>query len=185
MLKKIRNNGVQAMGNYLQANLGQDENVVYSAKVSWSTMIPYAVIVVFILFLVINARFGSANKISDRAFYFLLIMSLLLLLPQIIRILTTELGLTNKRVFGKVGFISTDIMESPLDKINNVSLKIGLLDKMLNCGTVKVDTASGTYLFRTISSPNNFRVFIMNKVNQVNDDKMKKQAEEIARAMKQ
>ena len=49
---------------------------------------------------------------------------------------TNDLILTNKRVFGKSGLISTTQMQSSLKKIDSVSYKNGLIGKLIGYGTV-------------------------------------------------
>ena len=63
---------------------------------------------------------------------------------------TNDLILTNKRVFGKCGLISTTQMQSPLNKIDSVSYSNGLIGKLIGYGTVKIATTSSTFKFRFI-----------------------------------
>jgi uncharacterized membrane protein YdbT with pleckstrin-like domain len=86
------------MGSYLERNLGKDEHIMHCAKVSLITIVPHIFLMsIFIGFLTI--------------------------IGAIIRIFSTELCFTNKKIVGKVGLISTKVMESPLDKVNNVSVE--------------------------------------------------------------
>lgn len=63
---------------------------------------------------------------------------------------TNDLILTNKRVFGKCGLISTTQMQSPLNKIDSVSYSSGLFGKIIGYGTVRISTTSSTFKFRFI-----------------------------------
>lgn len=63
---------------------------------------------------------------------------------------TNDLILTNKRVFGKCGLISTTQMQSPLNKIVSVSYSNGLIGKIIGYGTVRIANASTTFKFRFI-----------------------------------
>jgi len=148
------------MGKYMQSNLGKDETVLYEAKVSWAMLVPHIILMlVFIGFITI--------------------------IIAIVRNITTELGFTNKKLLGKRGLIRTIVMDAPLNKINNVLVTSGLWGKICNFGTVAVTTSSGSYMFKAISRPNEFRAALMNQIDQFDDDRVKKQAEEMARAMKQ
>ena len=147
------------MGKSIYNNLGKDETVLYEAKIAWWSIIPH----ILSIFLVIG---------------------IFTIIPQIIKILTTDLGFTNKKISGKTGLIKTKRMDSPLSKINNVSISSGLGGKICNYGNVTVMTSSGSYKFRPVSKPNEFRAQLINQVEQYEEDRIKKQAEEMAKAIK-
>lgn len=63
---------------------------------------------------------------------------------------THDLILTNKRVFGKCGLISTTQMQSPLNKIDSVAFSSGLIGKLIGYGTVEIATTSSKFKFRFI-----------------------------------
>ena len=87
-------------------------------------------------------------------------------------------------VIGKVGLINTKVLNSPLNKINNVSVESGLWGKIFGYGTVHVDTASGSYDFKYIARADNFRSNLLNAIDQYEQDKIKKSAQEMAAAIK-
>lgn len=147
------------MGKYISKNLGRDEQVVLQAKVHWACLIPS-----IILSLVIIGIPGLIGKL--------------------IKMATTELGFTNKNFIVKVGLINTKVLNSPLNKINNVSVESGLWGKIFGYGTIHVDTASGAYDFKFIARADNFRSNLLNAIEQYEQDKIKKQAQEMANAMK-
>lgn len=78
------------------------------------------------------------------------IIGLIWLLIRFIGYKTNDLILTNKRVFGKCGLISTTQMQSPLNKIDSVSYSSGLFGKIIGYGTVRISTTSSTFKFRFI-----------------------------------
>jgi uncharacterized membrane protein YdbT with pleckstrin-like domain len=63
---------------------------------------------------------------------------------------TNDLILTNKRVFGKCGLISTTQMQAPLNKIDSVSFSNGPVGKLIGYGTVRIATTSSVFKFRFI-----------------------------------
>lgn len=60
---------------------------------------------------------------------------------------TNDLILTNKRVFGKCGLISTTQMQSSLNKIDSVSFSNCLIGKIIGYGTVQITTQSSVFKF--------------------------------------
>lgn len=165
------------MGNYLQSGLGKDEVIINVAKISLIILVPHIILAAI---LTLGAFTGGLGAV-----FLMWLFVVIIALPRIITFFFTELGFTNKKVLGKQGFIKTKVMESPLSQINNVSVSNGLFGKLFGYGTVQINTASGSYTFKTISDPNGFRSALMNQVEQFGEDKIKRQAEEMARAMKE
>lgn len=78
------------------------------------------------------------------------IVGLIWLIIRFIGYKTNDLILTNKRVFGKCGLISTTQMQSPLNKIDSVSYSSGLIGRVIGYGTVQIATTSSKFKFRFI-----------------------------------
>ena len=140
-------------------NLGKDETLVTQGKVHWACLIPHILLcVVLIGFLTI---WGA-----------------------VIRMFTTELVLTNKRIYGKVGLINTKTLDTPLNKINTISVSNGLFGKIFGYGTLHITSSSGEYLLKGIKSPNVFRDSVMSEIDRFDEARIKKQASEMAAAIK-
>ena len=113
--------GVEVMANYIDSNLTTNERIIKSAKVSWwSQWVMILLGILTISFMIGIVFFAIA----------------------IIRVMTTELALTNKRVIAKTGLIISQ----------------GIIGRIFNYGTVIV---SGTGGIRTpipfITEPTEFR----------------------------
>ena len=143
----------------LKDGIMKDERVIYEAKVSWATLIRHF-------------------------FLMLILIGFLTILFQIIKNLTTVLSFTNKRLIGRTGLVSTSAMDSPLNKIQNVAVNAGIMGKIFGYGTITVNTAAGNYVFPGISRPNEFRTTLVNQMEEYENDRVQKQAVEMARAMK-
>lgn len=78
------------------------------------------------------------------------VVGLIWLIIRFIGYKTNDLILTNKRVFGKCGLISTTQMQSPLNKIDSVSYSSGLIGRIIGYGTVQIATTSSKFKFRFI-----------------------------------
>lgn len=98
--------------------------------------------------------------------------------------LQNDLILTNKRVFGKCGLISTTQMQSPLNKIDSVTFTNGIVGKIIGYGTVKISTASTHFKFRYISDGQTLYNDIFNQLEISQEENFTKQAEAIADAIK-
>ncbi len=129
--------GVEVMANYIDSNLTTNERIIKSAKVSWwSQWVMILLGILTISFMIGIVFFAIA----------------------IIRVMTTELALTNKRVIAKTGFIRRDTIELRLEKVEGLIISQGIIGRIFNYGTVIV---SGTGGIRTpipfITEPTEFR----------------------------
>ena len=108
----------------------------------------------------------------------LIYIGFLLIIVDIINMIGMKLNITNKKVYGKIGILHTRRLDSPLNKINNVGVTQNLLGKIFNYGTIEIKTSSLLYEFKYISNPNEFLNKLNAQIEQYDEDRIKKQAEE-------
>ena len=96
-----------------------------------------------------------------------------------------DLILTNKRVFGKCGLISTTQMQSPLKRIDSVSFSNGLIGKIIGYGTVEIATSSSHFKFRFIKDGQSIYNDIFKQLEISEKEKIEENAQAIARAIKE
>ena len=94
-----------------------------------------------------------------------------------------DLILTNKRVFGKCGLISTTQMQSPLKRIDSVSFSNGLIGKIIGYGTVEIATTSSHFKFRFIKEGQTLYNDIFNQLEISEKEKIEENAKAIAEAI--
>lgn len=72
--------------------------------------------------------------------------------------------ITNLRVIQMYGVINKDVIDSSLEKVNDVKLTQPFFGRIFNFGNVEILTASelGTNLFRTIGNPVRFKTTMLN-----------------------
>ncbi|WP_312636993.1 PH domain-containing protein [Oscillibacter sp.] len=140
-------------------DLGRDEEVVTQAKVHWACLIPHLIL-------------------------FPAFIGILTIIPALIRMFTTDMYITSKRLYGKVGLINTKTLDTPLNKVNTVSIESGLLGKILGYGTIHITSSSGSYEFKSIKSPEAFKAALLEEIDRFDEKRIKKQATEMAAAMK-
>jgi uncharacterized membrane protein YdbT with pleckstrin-like domain len=141
--------------NYAEKNLNKGEEVVFQAKIHWASLIVHVVLM-----------FGIIGFIT--------------IIPGLIRMFTTVLAITNKKIIGKTGLINTKSMDSPLNKINNIGIEQGLFGKILGFGTITITTSSGSYVFKCIANPGNFKNLVNHQIDVFDEDRINKQAEKLA-----
>lgn len=164
------------------------EFVIRQSQIHSGCLIPPAVvfglgilfgIINFILFF--NPYYGFVGIIGF--FNLFTIAGLIWLVVRLITYLTNDLILTNRRVFGKCGLISTTQMQSPLNKIDSVSYSNGLLGKIIGYGTVNIATTSSNFKFRFIRDGQTFYNDIFNQLEASEVESRNENAKAIADAV--
>jgi uncharacterized membrane protein YdbT with pleckstrin-like domain len=147
------------MNAYVEQNVGRDEELVLEAKLHWAMLIPHIVLM-------------------------LIIIGFITIIPALISYFTTVLAFTNKKVIGKTGLINTHALDSPLNKINNVSVANGLFGKIFGYADLTITTSSGSYSYKGGASADSFKTALMEQIDRFDEDRIKKQADEMAKAMR-
>ena len=127
--------------------------------------------VIFAKPLVITAVMGAltraffATPALRTIFLALLALCALRLAWQVLFYITSEYGVTSKRVLGKTGFIRRDSLDIVLGKVEAVRLHQNLLGRILNYGELEVTGTGGTEeVLRFIPNPLHFRQCIQEQV---------------------
>lgn len=96
--------------------------------------------------------------------YFLLLIPLVGSIADILVWHNREFIITNRRVIQVSGLFSKDVIDSSLEKVNDVKMDQSFLGRIFNYGDVEILTASelGTNLFRKISDPIHFKTAMLN-----------------------
>jgi uncharacterized membrane protein YdbT with pleckstrin-like domain len=108
--------------SYIDDSLIPGEVVVHRARVSWWSQAGLVVLGVILLVVVIGLFF---------------------LLAAWIKVRSTELAITNKRVIAKFGFIKRDTVEINLGQVEALRVEQSFWGRMLNFGTILVSGTGG------------------------------------------
>jgi uncharacterized membrane protein YdbT with pleckstrin-like domain len=143
---------------YIEANLLADEAVVYKARLHW-IIFTKAIALIFLglIFLLVQpliagiiVLIGSGALISPAVDY-----------------LTSEFGVTNKRVIVKVGFIRRRTIELLLRHVEAISVDQSVTGRMLDYGSITLTGTGGVReLFGNLRAPLEFRRRIQGEASQ-------------------
>jgi uncharacterized membrane protein YdbT with pleckstrin-like domain len=126
------------MGSYVSNSLGPNEKIVYQAKVSW-----FSQMLLFALGCVLLFALG---------------IGVVCWIIALVRIYTTELAITDRRVIAKFGLIRRSTIELRLEKIESVQVEQSILGRMFNYGSIVVSGAGASQApIPGISFPLRFR----------------------------
>jgi membrane protein YdbS with pleckstrin-like domain len=126
---------------YITQTLAKDETLLAEGKISkWSLFHIYCAAVIFGLSIIC------------------LPISAALLLYAYLKIRSTEMGITSKRVIRKSGVIMRDTSEIRLNKVESVSVKQGFLGRIFGYGDVIISGSGGNNaVMKGVKDPLAFR----------------------------
>jgi len=138
--------------SYIEENLMNGEKILYQAKLHWIVFL-YPVMWFVIA---MNFFIGSGDTVAVGGLFVLI--AILTGITSFINYLTSEFGITNKRVMVKVGFIRRNSLEILLNKVEGIQVNQEILGRILGYGSITVSGTGGTKNpFHKISSPLEFR----------------------------
>lgn len=154
--------------NYVEELLAQNEEVALVARQSWVVLVWDAIINLLIALVVIGV---TAVSVSSQITPWAWLLALALLIPafrfavQFVDWVNRAYILTNRRVIQIEGTFNKSVIDSSLEKVNDVRLAQSLLGRLLNYGDVEILTASdmASNLFRRISDPIKFKTAMLNE----------------------
>ena len=117
---------------------------------------------------------------------FFIITGLPLLIVAAVRFFAVNswrLGFTNKRVTGKTGIIRTSQLDVPLNQVSAVTLEKTIVGGILGYGTVGVSSSAGNITFKFVINAESFRSKLMEQLDIFDQERVRRQAEEMADAM--
>ena len=131
--------------SYIDDSLIEGEQILHRARVSWWSQVGLVTLGILLLIVVVGLFF---------------------LIAAWIRVRSTEIAITNKRVIVKFGFVKRDTVEINLDKVEALRVEQGFFGRMLNFGTVFISGAGTSVApIKDIADPLVFRRKFMEATN--------------------
>ena len=127
---------------YPKKLLSQDEEVVLETHPHWKTLVVPVLQLLVVLGVAgfLLARFEEPWARWTTAGVGLLLVVVLFVVP-FLQWRTTLFVFTTKRVVTRVGVLTRTGRDVPLNRINDVSFSENLLERLLRCGTLTVESA--------------------------------------------
>lgn len=161
-------------GNYLQSLLGERENIILSARHHWfflASSIILEVVLILIIFISTLAVTIQMENTQSTAWPIVAVIGfILLLIPiatgtrDILNWSNHQFIITNRRVMQISGIINKSVIDSSLEKVNDIKMQQSALGRMFGYGDIEILTASelGVNLFDKIDNPIKFKTALLN-----------------------
>jgi uncharacterized membrane protein YdbT with pleckstrin-like domain len=162
--------------SYLGSLMGENEKVEFVARQHWSILlrsILAEVVITIILLAAISIAAAYTAGIAAVA-YVVLVIPLGLLTRDVMIWWNNQYVVTNRRVIQIHGVFNKNVIDSSLEKVNDVKMEQTFFGRMLDYGDVEILTASelGVNRFSWIESPVHFKTAMLNAKERMGSDEM-------------
>ncbi len=145
--------------SYIDDTLLPDEHVVYRTRLHWIIFARAALV------LLAGVAVLMAFHTAPLAGVAVLLVGAAMLIPPFIAYQTTELGVTNKRMIVKVGFVRRRTLELLLRQVEALAVDQTLGGRMLGYGTITLSGTGGVReIFHRVREPLELRRRIQGQV---------------------
>jgi uncharacterized membrane protein YdbT with pleckstrin-like domain len=159
---------------YLESILGADEHIIFATRRHWlviaGTIITSAILSIIVIAAAVILITPSGG---------LSLLLLLLLTIPVGRLLTTYLDwwneqyiVTNRRIIQLEGVFNKHVIDSSLEKVNDVVMDQSMMGRLLGYGDIEILTASdiGVNKLKKIHNPIRFKTTMLNAKEGMSDN---------------
>lgn len=151
--------------DYIQSMLGEKERVLLVTRQHWFVLFS-AILAEITITLLLIAAFSVATIYFPLAAigFVLVIVPLISMLRDVLIWTNHEYLVTNRRVIQISGIFNKNVVDSSLEKVNDVKMTQSFFGRMFDYGDVEIMTASetGVNLFKRIGDPVKFKTAMLN-----------------------
>ena len=151
--------------DYIQSMLGENERIVLSTRQHWFVLFSAILAEITVTLLLVAAVSVATIYFPLAAIGFvLLFLPLISMLRDILIWTNHEYLVTNRRVIQISGIFNKNVVDSSLEKVNDVKMTQSFFGRMFDYGDVEILTASeiGVNLFKRIGDPVKFKTAMLN-----------------------
>jgi uncharacterized membrane protein YdbT with pleckstrin-like domain len=151
--------------HYIQSMLGENERIVLGTRQHWFVLFSAILLEIIVTLAVLIAVSIATASFPLAAFAFLLgFVPLLSMLHDILAWKNRQYIVTNRRVIQIFGIFNKSVVDSSLEKVNDVKMTQSFFGRMFDYGDIEIMTASeqGINLFKRIGDPVKFKTSMLN-----------------------
>jgi hypothetical protein len=163
--------------DYLEEMLGENEHILLRARKHWSVLFGNIVLEIFLIIALIVISFILLPMVAFPVVplgFVLVLVPLIGMVRDFLIWYNRQYIVTNRRVIQTAGVFSKDVVDSSLEKVNDVKLSQSFWGRMFDYGDVEILTASevGANVFRSIGGPIEFKTTMLNAKEKLGYDEM-------------
>ena len=153
------------MSGYVETILGANEKVLVRERQHWFIWVPQFFVSLVIIVIIAVASIFVSQKVSFGIFGLVfIIIPIVIFLRVFLAWLNEEYIVTNRRIVQTEGVVNKNVMDSSLEKINDVVLNQSFIGRIMDYGDLEILTGSdhGINKLHHIQSPVKFKKAMMN-----------------------
>jgi uncharacterized membrane protein YdbT with pleckstrin-like domain len=151
--------------DYIASLLGEHEHMLMMTRQHWFVLFS-SIFLELVLIVLILAGVTAAYAFYPMAAYLsvLVLVPLIGMVRDILRWSNRQYLITNHRVIQVSGVFSKEVVDSSLEKVNDVKMSQSLFGRLFGYGDLEILTASelGANLFKRIGDPIKFKTTMLN-----------------------
>jgi len=151
--------------NYTENMLGENERILLITRQHWFVLFS-AIVAEILVTLLVAAGIIFASFFNPLALFGLLLalVPLVSMSRDILVWYNREYIVTNRRVIQVSGVFNKNVIDSSLEKVNDVKMTQSFLGRLFDYGNIEILTASelGVNLFKRIGDPVKFKTAMLN-----------------------
>ena len=157
---------------YLDSLLGEREKVLHLARQHWFILARsilfeiFLIIIIFAVTITVSLIFSTSPllPIIIGVGFLLLLFPLVTGTRDVLIWANHQFIITNRRVMQITGVINKNVIDSSLEKVNDVKMEQSMFGRFFDYGDIQILTASelGVNIFRRIADPIHFKTVMLN-----------------------
>jgi len=160
---------------YIENLLGDQERIILVTRQHWFMLVKSIVLEILLIFIIIAIALITKYIFSPSTWLIAITGAVVLLIPlatmirDVLDWSNRRYIVTNRRVIQISGVFSKDVIDSSLEKVNDVKLDQSFLGRLFDYGDIEILTASelGANLFKRIGEPIRFKTAMINAKEQL------------------
>ncbi len=153
--------------DYVEEMLAQNERILLRARKHWSVLFGNIALEILLIIALFVISFALAPLVAFPTVPLGLVLMLVPLVGMVRDVLlwyNRQYIVTNRRVIQTSGVFSKDVVDSSLEKVNDVKLSQSFWGRLFDYGDIEILTASevGANVFRSIGDPIRFKTAMLN-----------------------
>ena len=163
--------------DYLEEMLGENEQILLRARKHWSVLFGNIVLEIVLIIALVVLSFALLPLVAFPVVPLglaLVIVPLVGMTRDFLVWYNRQYIVTNRRVIQTAGVFSKDVVDSSLEKVNDVKLSQSFWGRLFDYGDIEILTASevGANVFRSIGEPIKFKTAMLNAKEKMGFDEM-------------
>jgi len=158
---------------YIQSLMGEKERILLVTRQHWFVLFSTIFLEIILTLVLVAGVIAASVFYPIAAFGFILVLVPLIgMIRDILIWYNRQYIVTNRRVMQISGVVNKNVVDSSLEKVNDVKMSQSFFGRLFDYGNIEILTASelGVNLFKRIGDPVGFKTAMLNSKEKLGFD---------------